>query len=156
MPLLLVVVAAGIVGVAVWRAVQAVREGRASEAWVARPCEILSSRVAATTSGGDTPTTVYSVDVRYRYRVDGEGFEGDRYAVASSLDRATAEAAVASLPPGTHTECFVDPADPTRAVLVRGGQGSVLGLLVFGALLFVVFPLLAMGAFHLWDRLRGR
>jgi hypothetical protein len=61
---------------------------------------------------------------------------------------------VAGLPVGKQTECYVDPADPTRAVLVRGGHQAVIGFWIAAAFILVGFPLAATGAWWVWDWIR--
>jgi hypothetical protein len=82
--------------------------------WRDASCEIVSSRV----DGGNT----YRVDVTYRYFVDDRGYLGDRYkfALGSSAGYRWKAAIVARLAPGTRTACWVNPADPTDAVIERG------------------------------------
>jgi hypothetical protein len=110
----------------------------ARASWTEVPCEILSSSVGS--HPGDDSTT-YSVDVRYRYTVDGQDYESDRYRFlqgSSSGYQGKAEV-VESLPPGTVTTCRVDPEDPAQAVLFTGFSWS---------LLLVLFPIpfIAVGA----------
>ncbi len=87
--------------------------------WQAVPCEIVSSSVAS--HPGDDGAT-YSVEVVYRYRVGGRDYTSDRYRFlgGSSSGSEGKQAVVDSLPPGTKTTCWVDPDDPSEAVLDRG------------------------------------
>jgi hypothetical protein len=84
----------------------------------------------ASHSGDDS--TTYSVEVRYSYEVGGRRYQGDRYRFmggSSSGYDGKAEV-VAGLPPGSTRTCWVDPADPTAAVLDRGfGWEILIGLL---------------------------
>jgi hypothetical protein len=91
----------------------------AARAWSSATCEILSSSVHE--SAGDDGST-YRVQVRYRYDVDGANYVGDRYKfmTGSSSGRAGKAAIVAALRPGTRTPCYVNPADPSDAVIERG------------------------------------
>lgn len=87
--------------------------------WRETPCTILESKVV-THSGGDDDT--YSVGVRYAYVVDGRELQSDRYQFlgGSSSGYDGKAAVVRALPPGTRTVCYVNPEDPTQAVLDRG------------------------------------
>jgi len=89
----------------------------ASQTWRETPCVILSSQVAE--SSGDS--TTYKVDVLYAYSVDGRAYQSKRYGFDdwSSSGRDGKQEIVNTLPPGTRTTCWVDPADPSRAVLSR-------------------------------------
>ena len=151
----------------------------ASSRWVETPCEIVASELESH-SDSDSSTT-YRVAIRYRYEwprpdqaVEGDSgpageaaspivrsprYESDRYDFSGGptnvgVDRM--RAAVAGHPPGRHTVCYVDPADPASAVLVRRVSGAVW----FGAiaLLFPAFGLVFI--FAVWrggrkDKARG-
>jgi hypothetical protein len=100
-----------------------------SRGWPAVPCTIVSSQVGVhADSDGDT----YSVDVVYEYASAGRTLRSERYGFldASSSGRTGKEEAVAALPAGTRTVCYVDPDDPTFAVLDR----SLFPWLLFGCL----------------------
>ena len=87
--------------------------------WLPLECQILASSVAAH-SGDDGYT--YSVEVTYRYVVDGVEYTGNRYKFlgGSSSGQEGKQKVVDSLPPGHVTTCWVDPDDPTESVLDRG------------------------------------
>lgn len=114
-----------------WRNLQA-------RSWPEVPCEVLESRVA--THPGDDGAT-YCVEVRYRYTVDGRDYTSDRYHffVGSTSGYEGKARVVEGLPPGARTVCFVDPDDPSEAVLERGFTVEYL---------WVLFPLVfvAVGA----------
>jgi hypothetical protein len=108
--------------VPIWRSFEA-------RTWAAVPCEILESRVA--THAGDDGDT-FSVDVRYRYFVDGLEHVSDRYQFffGSTGGYEGKARVVARLPPGARTVCYVDPEDPAEAVLNRSFTAEYLwGLL---------------------------
>jgi len=90
-----------------------------ARSWPATPCIVQSSRVKSHDS--DDGTT-YSVDILYRYEARGREFRSNRYSFmgGSSSGHAGKAEIVAQYPPGRQTACFVNPSDPTDAVLVRG------------------------------------
>lgn len=91
----------------------------AARDWVATPCTIVSSRVQS--HRGDEGTT-YRVDILYRYEVDGQEYRSSRYkfmGVASSGYQGKADV-VSRYPAGSKQTCFVDPRNPTEAVLEPG------------------------------------
>ncbi|MEO8504872.1 MAG: DUF3592 domain-containing protein [Acidobacteriota bacterium] len=102
-----------IFAVPAWRVLQA-------RSWHEAECSIRSSAVGGHSS--DKGAATYSVDLVYSYEVDGHTYTGNRYQfmTGSSSGRSAKEAAVAALQPGTVTRCYVDPADPTSAVIDRG------------------------------------
>ena len=86
--------------------------------WLEVPCEVVSSTVRASES--DDGTT-YRVDILYEYDVGGRTWRSNRFGFAdwgSSGYRSKRELAD-RYPAGHHTVCFVDPGDPTLAVLDR-------------------------------------
>ena len=123
--------------------------------WVATPCTILSSEVveeqiSGTSGRGETRTstssTVYRAAIRYEYEFGGRRYESDQYDFNDTVDGSQdwQREAVESLPPGTRTECFVDPDRPDQAVLRRDSRVNywavvlVLPLFVVGAAAFYV------------------
>lgn len=124
----------------VWKIVDAL-------SWEPLPCEIVSSDVS---SHSDSDGTTYSIDVRYRYEVGGQSYESDRYNFiggSSSGYDGKAEV-VAGLPEGSTTTCYVDPEDPTEAVIHRGFSWEML----FG---FLPLIFIAVGAGGIVWVLRG-
>lgn len=116
--------------------------------WRETPAEIIWSRVSA--HDGDDSTT-YSVDLFYRYQVDGRDYRSNRYDVAggSSSGRSGKQAVVSKHPPGSKLTVFVDPDKPWRAVVKRDLGWSAL---------FALFPLpfLAVGFGGVWWTLKKR
>jgi Protein of unknown function (DUF3592) len=94
-----------------WRTVQA-------RSWIETPCTILHSAVRA---HSDSDSTTYDVEVLYAYRIAGRDYKSSRYHFlgGSSSGRAAKDAAVARYPEDSRAVCYVNPADPTDAVLVR-------------------------------------
>jgi hypothetical protein len=89
----------------------------------------LVSRWWTTTTGTGTYSSAHesrryrSVDIRYKYAVDGLEYEGDRfrYGYTTALGRLTSievSAAQAAYPVGSHPRVYVDPRHPARSVLV--------------------------------------
>ena len=87
--------------------------------WPSVPCVVLSSEIK--THHGDDGNT-YSVNILYSYDFNGRELKANRYSFmgGSSSGYNGKIAIVARHPPGTETVCFVNPNDPTEAVLERG------------------------------------
>jgi hypothetical protein len=119
--------------------------------WDPVSCEVLSSSVDRH-QGGDEAT--YSVEVRYRYEVDGRSYQGRRYRFlgGSSSGSEAKQRIVDSLPPGAATICWVDPDDPREAVLDRGLSWEY----VFGLLPLAFVALGAVGLYAATAGWRGR
>ena len=104
-------------------------QGLTTKDWPAAPGKILSSKVQSGTSNSRGParTTTgsskrYSVDVRYRYELDGQEFEGDRlrFGNVSYKSRSKAQKVMNRYPRGKEVEVFYDPENPQSSVLIKG------------------------------------
>jgi len=116
--------------------------------WRPVPATVVSSSV---TTHSDSAGTTYGVEIEYRYEVNGRSYTSDRRSFGmsgSSSGRSGKEKFVADHPPGKQVTCYVDPDDPTEAVLNKGLSWS---------LLWGLFPLpfLLIGVFVLWFGVRG-
>jgi hypothetical protein len=117
---------------------------RAARDWVETPCMIESSQVGI---HSDSDGTSYSIDIVYKYLVDRQWHQSDRYSFqyGASSGREGKQRVVNRYPAGSEKTCYVDPDDPTQAVLNRDFvPGMWFGLfpLIFvaaggGGLLFV-------------------
>ncbi len=97
--------------------------------WPEVPCTVISSTVRSHTS--DDGTT-YKIDILYEYEYSGRTWRSNRYGFldVSSSGYAGKKEVVDQYPPGTEGRCWVDPEDPTRAVLDRSFRPTyLLGLL---------------------------
>ena len=86
--------------------------------WVATPARVVS----CTVQSGRKAT--YSVAIRYTYTVNNQRYESSRYAFigGSSSGHDDKAAIVRQHPPGSELTCYVDPHDPSAAVIERGLQ----------------------------------
>ncbi|HEY2585765.1 MAG TPA: DUF3592 domain-containing protein [Tepidisphaeraceae bacterium] len=113
--------------------------------WDKVPCTILDSTVTEhpETGSGEDRTT-YSVEVRYRYTVSGRTYESSRLNVFPPFagSRPEKQAIANRYPPGSTAVCYVNPADPTDAVLESGLNRSP-WLLAF-PLVFVLVGLIGL------------
>jgi hypothetical protein len=95
-----------------------------AKSWPTIPCEIVRSGVKTKSdSDGDT----HRVDIHYRYEIAGEPLDGNRYSFfgGSSSGYREKRAIADRYQPGSRVTCFVNPADPTDAVLDRGFVGEL-------------------------------
>lgn len=117
-----------------WGFVDLVQSG----SWVKTPCTVESSRVL---THSDSDGSTYSVDVLYRYSFRNQTYRSNRYSFmggSSSGYKSKAEA-VKNFPAGKNAFCYVDPKNPSNAVLHRGWTWEMLIILV--PLLFAVIGL---------------
>jgi len=103
------------------------------------PCTIQTSKVV---EHSDSDGSTYSVEVSYRYKVNGQPFVSSRYKfmTGSSSGHSGKQAVVDALPPGKQTVCYVDPNNPAEAVIERGFTSDLL----FG-LIPLVFVMIGAG-----------
>src|SRR5262249_7208586 len=97
--------------------------GRAAD-WAATPCTVVSSELKmepSTDAGSPGPT--YSIEIVFHYRYGDRDYQCDRYdfvTMSSNTSVGTKERVVRTHPPGMRTTCYVNPNDPSEAVLNRG------------------------------------
>ncbi|MDD2711233.1 MAG: DUF3592 domain-containing protein [Verrucomicrobiae bacterium] len=91
---------------------------RAAQDWPRMPCTIVSSEVKRH-SGGDS--TTYGIHIVYRYHFNNRMFQSDRYdfITGSSSGFKSKKMAVDAHPPGSQRVCYVNPVNPSEAVLRR-------------------------------------
>jgi len=84
--------------------------------WRPTPCTVVTSEIR---THRDSDGNTYSVRIVYRYTVNGRQYQSDRYDFAgiSSSGYRSKKAIVQRYPPGQETICYVNPRDPTDAVL---------------------------------------
>ncbi|XHR29134.1 MAG: DUF3592 domain-containing protein [Chthoniobacteraceae bacterium] len=93
-------------------------KSHAARDWRQTPCKILSSGVKSSHDGDGTS---YAVDIRYLYEVDGKPYESDRYQFLkfSSSGHQSKQAVAARYRKGSRAVCYVNPRNPSDAVLDR-------------------------------------
>jgi hypothetical protein len=120
-----------------------------ARSWEKTPCVVISSEIRS--HSGDDGST-YSVNILYSYVFRDREYKSNRYHFmgGSSSGYEGKARIVGRHPPGTRTFCYVNPADPTQAVLERGFTSDLwFGLI---PLVFVAF-----GAGGMWlVRRQGR
>ncbi len=111
--------------------IQPIARTVAAESWVETPCKVLRAEVRDHRS--DDGTT-YSVYVLYEYEFGGRTYKCDRYDFVggSSSGYEGKAQVVAAYESAERPVCYVDPENPSQAVLQRGFHAK---------LLFALFPL---------------
>ena len=92
-----------------------------SQTWTQMPCVVERSELLRYDDGDDGPT--YRIDILYKYDVAGQTYGSNRYSFASigsSSGHKGKQKVLSQYPIGHQTTCYVDPSDPTNAVLKRG------------------------------------
>lgn len=95
-----------------------------AKSWLRVPATVIEShlrRHESTDSDGHTSVT-WKIDILYEYEVQGRTYRSNRYGFigGSSSGRDPKERILRRYPPGAHIEVFVDPSDPTSAVIEPG------------------------------------
>jgi hypothetical protein len=105
---------------------------RAAQGWTEVPCEVVSSEVQRHRGG---KSTTYRIDILYAYQVAGRPYRANRYdfSSGSSSGHDAKASIVQRYPAGLKTVCYVNPADPTDAVLSRGMPGEMWLAIIPGA-----------------------
>jgi hypothetical protein len=116
--------------------------------WLPTPCKVLQAEVRSHDS--DDGTT-YSVDILYEYKFNSRTYKCDRYAFlgGSSSGYEGKARVVEQYRTAANLVCFVNPRDPSEAVLKRGFHAK---------LLLALFPLpfLLVGVGGMIHMLRGK
>lgn len=119
-----------------------------AQTWDVVDCKILRSKVKSHRS--DDGTT-YSVDIVYEYHYQGQTYRSGRYGFigGSSSGRSGKIAIVKKYQRGSTQLCYVNPTAPSKAVLQRGFNASLLLTLI--PLIFLAIGLaIAFYNFKLW------
>ncbi len=104
--------------------------------------KVVEEKVKHSTRGSREPAPfVYYAEIKYRYSVDGQDYNGDRLTVEdfATNDRERAEQIAMQYQAGQEVTVYYNPAAPNEAVLNPGESGGALGTLIMG-LVFVVVP----------------
>lgn len=96
-----------------------------ARSWQQTPCVVEHASVQSHSS--DDGTT-YSVDILYRYEINGQTYRSNRYSFVggSSNGHSGKQAIVKKYPVGSQQTCWVNPSDPRDSVLHRDFSWSLL------------------------------
>lgn len=106
-----------------------------SQTWVETACTIISSEVA---EKDDSDETTYKVDIKYKYKFNDVAYESKQYNFINtySSGRKSKVKVVKEYPPNKTTVCYVNPDNPTQAVIYRGLEADFIYIIV--PMLFVL------------------
>jgi hypothetical protein len=117
--------------------------------WPAVPCTVISRNVLCHEVHGEGYVSLYSPDVLYRYVVDGTEYHSNQYGFANwamPYYSGGKRAIAGSIASGPGAVCYVNPRDPSEAVLTRA---------ISPTLLFIVIPS-AFVALGVWGMIKHR
>lgn len=138
--LMMVLVLVGAI-VGIWYGPSLVIKTAAASDWDQVGAKIESVEVVRESSGSGTSHEVdYQLHLRYRYEVAGQEYVGTRYQIARDLEASTESAAeelAAELRASPEIQIFVDPNDPSAAIMDQGGALYAWMTTMFGWLMFV-------------------
>ena len=128
------------IGMPLFKTIQAQR-------WEERTSLILKSEVV---TSRDDDGSVYRPEVNFEYEYQGKKYRSSNWSTgfASSSFKGAAQSVVDRFPVGSEPPCFVNPDDPSQALLDRSFQKSNLF-----ALFMLIF--LAVGGGLMWAAVRG-
>lgn len=90
----------------------------------------------------------YRPRVQYRYEIDQTIHHSDQFAAhETNYDRATADTYASAFAPGAPVTVYVDPVDPTRAIIHREWQFVPYGTAFFGLFVFDIGVLLCIAIY---------
>ncbi len=114
----------------------------AAEKWIEMPCKVLRAQVR---SHSDDDGTTYSVYVLYEYEFNGHAYKSDRYTFmgGSSSGRERKARVVEQYNLASNPVCYVDPQNPSEAVLKRGFHA-----MLFFSLFPLPFILIGLGGLY--------
>jgi hypothetical protein len=108
--------------------------------WKQAPCIVKETRIIPHRSGGKKPSTSYEPYAEFEFTYEGKDYSSSQFWLSSRLLNSYAEAKtfLEPFPNGEPAQCWVNPENPSEAVLNREYVGfSVVGTL-FGAALAVI------------------
>ena len=102
------------------------QRARVMDTWTSVPSLILESRLTEEILNPNTPLNFRPL-IRYRYDLNGETHESTRIRrlETKSSRRAKIEALIARFPAGSEATAWVNPSDPTDAVLIRDKRTAI-------------------------------
>lgn len=112
---------------------------RTSDNWVRTPCSIQVSEVYVNRGGGDSTDTI-RLDLEFEYTFDDQVYVSDRFDFTNGPLESRCRQIVKTYPVGKEGFCFVNPDDPSVAVIERNWDFSLIRLaLLLACIAFVVF-----------------
>lgn len=135
-------------GLMSWLIISDAIEERSASSWDEVDCTIAESAPKIPPDGSHDQ---YDLEIRYEYTVAGKPYTSTEVRRRSSATRdyESIQRALLAWPAGARSSCFVDPDDPTRAVLDPVTSDTPLWVIGF-PLLFVALGI--FGIVHFWSR----
>ena len=125
-----------------------------ARSWQETPATVVWSRIRHSTSGGRNRTTTQRADICYEYRAAGRAWRQNRIHPGSLKvnTQGGGREMLTAHPPGKQVRCFVDPANPARAVLIP--KSGALMLFTLFPLPFIAVPAIVLRAVRKSKRTR--
>ena len=153
-PLVLALFALPFAGVGVfmlWLSISTIVRSHQAGEWVETPCEILSASVKSS-RGSDS--TTYKCVARYTYEFNGARYESDRVSFSKGSDnigsfQQNCLKKIKARQRAKSSICYVDPDEPSSAVIFRGVRWGMIGFYMIFVLTFggFGFGMLFFGVF---------
>jgi hypothetical protein len=94
------------------------RGAHAAKGWTAIPCHMVS--IEKTLRKGRRSHTRFDLEVVYEYTIGERTYQSSRYRFGGQVAEPEISQALASFSSAKSTTCWVNPDDPTEAVLIQG------------------------------------
>ena len=109
-----------------WVTLNPLRQVFAARSWQETPCTVISSKVAKV-AGPQHGAQAYKVDIFYHYSVGNTRYTTSHYQFASggSSGQTDKQKIVDQYPAGRETVCYVNPANPSQAVINRAPNSEM-------------------------------
>ncbi|HDL90567.1 MAG TPA: DUF3592 domain-containing protein [Thermodesulforhabdus norvegica] len=108
-------------------------------------------------SSGPSSITGWKPSITYRYRIGGKEYESSRYTIMpyESTDYNKIASIVSSYPIGSTCTVYVNPDNPSEAVLSRSDQKPSMLLVIIGSLLVIIgIAMIVLSASFSWISIR--
>ena len=125
-------------GLFTWIMAQSFLNAKATRGWDEIPAQLLVAEVEERKIGEYVPTD-YAAKVEYEYEYEGRTQSSQRLTPRGQMwakERQKAELALGDFKPGTEVNCWVNPDDPTVAILEHDTKAA--GYSIWFPLLFVI------------------
>ncbi|MBM4077601.1 MAG: DUF3592 domain-containing protein [Planctomycetes bacterium] len=125
-----------------WVAIQPTLNARKAKSWVQTPCKILEMKYeshSGSSSRSSKGSAGYKPVVRFEYTYQGNNYESGQFWLDQALVNTYKEirTLISAYEVGKEYSCYVDPNEPSQAVLKRGLYHSPIKIWVLGS----IFPI---------------
>ena len=105
--------------------------------WKQTTCTIVQSEMNPIMET-ESKISTHEIDVLYQYQVDGKEYQSRNYSMAgNTMTAEKSQRIITQYPEGSQTVCYINPKNPTEAILYQGSQSIYAWLRVPAWIMFV-------------------